>query len=82
MCKFVEIVHPLNDLFKKGAKTEWVPEIKKLFEGIKVAISIALVLVSLDYELPFKIHSFALEHSCVGILTQKKENKMKDQFLL
>ena len=66
---FVEIVHPLNDLVKKGAKIEWVLEIKKSFEDIKVAISIAPVLVSLDYELPFKIYSFALEHSCTGMLT-------------
>ena len=35
----------------------------------------ALVLVSLDYELPFKIYSFSLEHSCDGILTQKKEKE-------
>ena len=73
MCKFIsgfaEIVHPLNDLLKKGAKTEWVPEIKKSFKDIKVSISIASILVILDYELPFKIYSFASEHSCVGILT-------------
>ena len=66
---FAEIVHPLNDLLKKRAKIEWVPEIKKPFEDIKVVISIALVLVSPDYELPFKIYFFSSEHSCVGILT-------------
>ena len=40
---FAKIVHPLNDLLKKGAKMEWVPEIKKSFEDIKVAISMTLV---------------------------------------
>ena len=69
------IVHPLNDLLKKGAKMEWVPEIKKSFEYIKVNISMALVLVSPNYELPFKIYSFASEHSCAGILMQKKEKE-------
>lgn len=35
----------------------------------------ALVLVSPDYVLPFKIYSFASEHSCVQILTQKKDKE-------
>ena len=72
---FAEIVHPLNDLLKKGAKIEWGLKIKKSFEDIKVAISMASVLVSLDYELPFKIYSFSLEDSCVGISTQKKRKR-------
>ena len=54
---------------------EWVPEIKKSFEDIKVEISMAPILVNPDYELPFKIYSFSLEHSCAGILTQKKEQE-------
>ena len=53
VCKFIsgfaEIVRPLNDLLKQGAKTEWVPEIKKSFEDIKVVICTTLVLVSPDY---------------------------------
>lgn len=40
-----------------------------------MAIFIALLLVSLDYELPFKIYYFSLEHSCVGILMQKKDKE-------
>ena len=72
---FVEIVHPLNDLLKKGAKTKWVLEIKKSFKDINVSISMAPFLVSLDYELSFKIYSFTFEHSCVEILTQKREKE-------
>ena len=60
---------------KSGAKMKWVLEIKKSFEDIKVAISTTPILVSPDYELPFKIYSFSSEHSCVGILTQKKEKE-------
>jgi len=30
------------------------------------------MLVSLDYTLPFYIYSFASEHTCVAMLTQKK----------
>ena len=40
-----------------------------------MAISTAPVLVSLDYGLPFKIYSVASEHSCVKILTQKKDKE-------
>ena len=77
---FAKIVCPLNDLLKKGDKTEWVLEIKKSFEDIKVAISMAPISVSPDYELAFKIYYFAYEHSCVGILTQKKEKE--DEILI
>jgi hypothetical protein len=35
----------------------------------------ALVLVSPDYDLPFKIYSFSSKHSCVRILTQKKDKE-------
>ena len=80
MQKFIsgiaEIVCPLNDLLKKGAKIEWVLEIKKSFEDIKVAISMAPVLVSLDYGLPLKIYSFALEY-VLGFLRRRKKKKMK-----
>lgn len=72
---FIEIVYLLNDLLKKGAKIEWVPKIKKSFEDIKVAISIAPIPVSPYYGLSFKIYSFTSEHSCVGILMQKKEKE-------
>ena len=48
-------------------------EVKKYFKDIKVAISTAPVLVSLDYELSFRIYYFDLKHSCASILTQKKD---------
>ena len=62
-------------MLKKGAKIEWSPKVKKSFEDIKVAISMALVLVSPNYELSFKIYSLASEHSCAGILTWKREKE-------
>ena len=57
-----EIVRSLNDFLKKGAKKEWVPEIKKSFEDIKVAISTTPVLLSLDYDCHSKYTLFASEH--------------------
>lgn len=39
------------------------------------AISIAPIIFSPVYELPFKIYSFASEHSCARIVTQKKDKE-------
>ena len=72
---FFKIVHPTNDILKKGVKIEWRPKVNRSFEYIKVAIFIALVLVSPDYQLPFKVYYFSSENSCVGIFTQKKDGE-------
>lgn len=52
---------------------EWVPEVKKSFEDIKVMISTVLILLSPNHNLPFKIYSIVSKHSCTGVLTQKKK---------
>lgn len=72
---FVKIVHIINDLLKKGVKIKWRPKVKRFFECMKVAISIALVLASPDNQLPFKVYYFSLENSFIGILTQKKDGE-------
>lgn len=72
---FAEIVHPLNDMLKKDAKIEWSTQAKEAFEEIKMSIATTPVLVSPDYLLLFKVYSFASEHSCAGVLTQKKEGE-------
>ena len=46
-----------------------------LMFDIKISISTAPILVSPNYEFPFKIYSFASKHSFVGILTQKREKE-------
>lgn len=70
---FVDIVCPLNDMLKKDAKIEWNTLAKEASKEIKISIATTLVLVSPNYLLPFKVYSSMSEHSCVGILTQKKE---------
>lgn len=72
---FAEIVKPLNEMLKKGAKMEWTLSSKKAFEEIKLAIVNAPVLVSPDYTKPFYLYSFASEHSCAAILMQRTEEK-------
>ena len=32
---FFKIVHPTNDILKKGVKIEWISKVKKSFEDIK-----------------------------------------------
>lgn len=72
---FAELVHPLNDLLKKGVKIKWTPKFKRSFQDIKVLISATPVLVIPNYQLPFKVYSFTLENLCANILTQKKEHE-------
>jgi len=59
-------------MLKKDAKIDWTPEAKAAFAEIKQAISNAPFLVSPDYALPFYIYSFASEHTCAAMLTQKR----------
>ena len=73
--RFAEIVRPLNDMLKKGARIDWTPIARKAFEEIKQAIVDASVLLSLDYTKPFYIYSFASEHTCATILTQKVDDQ-------
>ena len=58
-------------MFKHDAKVEWTAEAKEAFVEIKRAIADAPVLVSPNYSKPFHIYSFASDHSCAGMLTQK-----------
>ena len=62
-------------MLKKGAKIDWTPTARKAFEEIKQAIVDAPVLLSPDYTKPFYIYSFASEHTCAAILTQKADDQ-------
>ena len=66
---FAEIVRHPNDMLKKNIKIDWILEVKKVFEDIKEVISTAPMLISLDYEVPFKIYSFSLDYSYARVLT-------------
>ena len=62
-------------MLKKNVKIDWMPEANKSFEDVKEAMSIVLVLVSPNYQEPFKIYSLSSEHSCAGVLTQKRDGE-------
>jgi hypothetical protein len=70
---FAEIVKPLNEMMKKESRIEWSNEAKAAFTQIKQSITEAPMLTSPDYLMPFYIYSFASEHSCVAVLTQRKD---------
>lgn len=60
---FTEIVKPLNDMLKKGAKIEWTSPTKQAFEEIRQAIVNAPILVSPNNTKSFYLYSFASEHT-------------------
>jgi hypothetical protein len=67
------IVKPINKLLKKNTKFEWTSDIQKDFIEIKNAITINLVLISLDFEKGFILYSFTSEETISSILTQKND---------
>lgn len=69
---FAEIVKPLNKMVKKDARIEWSNEAKADFSQVKQSILEAPVLTSPNYLKPFYIYSFACEHSCAVVLTQRR----------
>lgn len=72
---FAEIVKPLNEMLKKDAKMEWTLSTKRAFEEIKHTIANAPILVSPDYTKSFYLYSFASEHSCATMLTQRTKER-------
>jgi hypothetical protein len=71
--KLVEIIKHITCMLRKGNEIKWKSEAKKYFEDIKVALTKAHVLVSLDFTKDFLLFSFASEHTVVGVLLQKGE---------
>jgi hypothetical protein len=68
---YTNIVKPTNLLLKKEQRFEWIADTHEAFNNIKVAITIAPVLVSLDFQRDFIIYSFAKETIVASVLTQK-----------
>jgi len=60
-------------MFKKDSQVKWTKEAIKSFNLVKLALSSAPVLISLDYTQDFVLFSFALEHTMETVLMQKKD---------
>ena len=64
-------------MLKKGTGIKWTMEAKKSFESVKLALTQALVLISLDFSKHFLIFSFASKHTVVVVLLQKNLEGME-----
>jgi hypothetical protein len=56
---YATIFKPINKLLKKNQVFEWFEDAHKAFLDIKLAISMAPILINLDFEKDFIIDSFA-----------------------
>ena len=63
----------ITEMLRKGNEIKWTTEARKSFEDIKIALTQAPVLISLDFNKDFQIYSFASEHTIAGVLLQKND---------
>jgi hypothetical protein len=73
-----EIIKHITNMLKKGNEIKWIPEARKSFEDIKVALTKAPVLASPNFEKDFILFSFASEHTIAGVLLQKDEQNFEN----
>ena len=68
-----EHLREMTNMLKKDSTFKWSDKVVKSFNLVKFALSNALVLISPDYTQDFIIFSFALEHTMVMVLMQKRD---------
>jgi len=54
---YLDKVQPLTELMYKGRVFDWSPEADRVFEDLKTAFILVLVLVYFDYKKPIKIET-------------------------
>ena len=73
-CKnFSSVAAPLTDLLKKEKKYLWDDRCEKAFTKIKTLLLTAPVLVTPDYQKPFKMHVDASDYGAGAVLLQERE---------
>jgi hypothetical protein len=73
-----EIIKHITCMLRKGNEIKWNPKSRNSFEDIKVVLTRAPVLASPDFTKDFILFSFASEHTIVGMLLQKDEQKFRE----
>jgi len=63
----------ITNMLKKDSVVKWTEEAIKSFNLVKLALSLAPILTSLDYSQDFILFLFASEHTMVEILMQKRD---------
>jgi hypothetical protein len=71
IANFSHLVHPLNELLKKGKKFEWTEECTQVVNSLIKAVTLNLVLLHLDYKKPFMLEVDALQYATGAILYQQ-----------
>ena len=64
------LLAPLSALTSIKVKFQWKQEHQEAFEGIKNALACEVLLVYLDYSLPFEIYTDASKRQMGAIITQ------------
>ena len=75
--KFVETIKQITTMLKKDQEVRWTSEAKAAFEKIKVALTEAPVLVSLNFTKEFLTFSFASEDTIAVVLLQKNKEGLE-----
>jgi hypothetical protein len=68
---YASIAKPINLLLKKEQRFEWTMDTQEAFNNIKREITIALVLIRLDFQRDFIIYLFTIESIVAFVLTQR-----------
>lgn len=81
LCRFVpnlaEHLREITNMLKKDTTVRWMEEAVKSFNLVKLALSSAPVLISLDYTQDFILFSFASDHTMAAVLMQKIDQLKK-----
>ena len=76
--KFLEnystLVHPLNQLLKKGIAWSWTDKCQSVFEELKEKLSRAPVLAHYDSQLPLKLDTGAVAHGVGAVISHVSSN--------
>lgn len=68
-----EHLREIKNMLKKDSQVPWTEEAVKSFNLVKLALSLAPVLISPDYTQDFILFSFASKHTMAAVLMQKKD---------
>ena len=69
-----EHLREMTNMLEKDNQVKWTGEVVKYFNLVKLALSSAPVLVSLDYTQDLILFSFASEHTMASVLLQKRDD--------
>jgi len=69
----VEHLRELTNTLKKDSIVKWTEDAMKYFNLVKLALTIAPVLISPDYTHDFIIFSFASKHTLAAVFMKKKD---------